>query len=683
MKKTWVFLLLLIFLWSTGALAQDTSQPMQPSQAAQPSQPTLTIKSLTPGQGAAIQNLTPAQQNVIQTEVNKQGGNITPQVIDTLKNRPEFKGVTPEEANKAKTMLEQKKEGTSLATEPLQPAVKAEEGKPMSLFNRFRNIPKYQNIPLDLRPFGFEFFMTAGVRLITDRKDVPVPPKYVVGPGDEIRILLWGRVNAQYDLTVDRDGKITVPQIGPIYVAGQTFEDVSKQVIKQSEQIVGTNVDVTMGALKTIPIFVLGDVMRPGAYTIGSFATITDALLIAGGPNEIGTMRNVQLRRKGKLFSTFDLYDLLLRGDKSQDVQLMAGDVVFVPVTGPLVGIAGNVKRPAIYELRGHSDLKTLIDLAGGLIPTAYTQQIQVERIVRGEKQIVVDIDDKHLQKLPFFTVQDADLVKIFPIVDQDDNAIFLFGNVKRPGKYELKPGLRVGDILKNTDDFLAETHYDYAIIKRLKPPSAEVSVIPFNLGDLIFKKSKEANLELKPKDEIVIFNRWSFLERPYMIVEGEIRGECNADQGAVPETASIDIAAFVTELQTMEDTLRKAGSFDIADRVRELSTELKVNAQTAPQKTKLPASKLFSLRMELHRAGYGDMAARIMDYENRAKAACRVSLVDNMRVRDAILASGGLTTESYLEKAQIVRKDAKGNITPSTLTWTAPSKEILNTTFL
>jgi len=267
MKKTWVFLLLLIFLWSTGALAQDTSQPMQPSQAAQPSQPTLTIKSLTPGQGAAIQNLTPAQQNAIQTEVNKQGGNITPQVIDTLKNRPEFKGVTPEEANKAKTMLEQKKEGTNLATEPLQPAVKAEEGKPMSLFNRFRNIPKYQNIPLDLRPFGFEFFMTAGVRLITDRKDVPVPPKYVVGPGDEIRILLWGRVNAQYDLTVDRDGKITVPQIGPIYVAGQTFEDVSKQVIKQSEQIVGTNVDVTMGALKTIPIFVLGDVMRPrGLY---------------------------------------------------------------------------------------------------------------------------------------------------------------------------------------------------------------------------------------------------------------------------------------------------------------------------------------------------------------------------------------------------------------------------------
>jgi len=113
-----------------------------------------------------------------------------------------------------------------------------------------------------------------------------------------------------------------------------------------------------------------------------------------------------------------------------------------------------------------------------------------------------------------------------------------------------------------------------------------------------------------------VIFNRWSFLERPYMIVEGEIRGECNADQGAVPETASIDIAAFVTELQTMEDTLRKAGSFDIADRVRELSTELKVNAQTAPQKTKLPASEAVSLRMELHRAGYGDMAARIMDYE-------------------------------------------------------------------
>ena len=175
---------------------------------------------------------------------------------------------------------------------------------------------------MDLKPFGYEFFRDAAVKVITDRKDVPVPSEYVVGTGDEVKILLWGRVNAQHDLIVDREGNITIPQIGPIHVAGMTFEKMATHLIRQSEQIVGANINITMGALKSIPVFVLGDVRRPGAYTIGSFATITDALLITGGPTDIGTMRNIQLRRKDKVITNFDLYELLLRGDKSKDRML-------------------------------------------------------------------------------------------------------------------------------------------------------------------------------------------------------------------------------------------------------------------------------------------------------------------------------------------------------------------------
>ena len=339
---------------------------------------------------------------------------------------------------------------------------------------------------MDLKPFGYDFFAAASIRILTDRRDIPVPSKYVIGPGDEVKLLLWGRVNAQYDLTVDRDGKITIPQIGPLFVAGKTFDEMSKQVNKQSEQIVGTNVDISMGGLKTIPIFVLGDVKRPGSYTIGSFATITDALLLAGGPTGIGSMRQVQLKRKGQLITTFDLYDLLLKGDKSKDMQLMAGDVVFVPVTGPMVGIAGNVKRPAIYELRGRYDLESVVDLAGGIIPTAYTQQIQVERIVKNERHVVFDINDKNLEKAAGVKLQDADLVKVFSIVDMNVNVVYLNGNVKRPGKYEIKEGMRLRDLIKDATELLPETYFAYALLKRLEPPGMETVLIPFSLANLL-----------------------------------------------------------------------------------------------------------------------------------------------------------------------------------------------------
>ena len=346
----------------------------------------------------------------------------------------------------------------------------------------------------------------------------------MVGPGDEVKILLWGRVNGQYNLVVDRDGKITIPQLGPVPVAGLTFEQMAANLVKLTEQTIGANIDVTMGALKTIPIFVLGDVRRPGAYTIGSFATITDALLLAGGPNEIGSMRKIQLRRKDRLLTIYDLYDLFLKGDKSKDKILEAGDVIFVPVTGPLAGIAGNVKRPAIYELKDRFDLQHLFELAGGIIPTAYTQQIQIERIVKNEKQIVVDVDDKHLEKAKAVKLQDADLVKVFSIVDMNVNAVYLNGNVKRPGKYEYKPGMKVKDLVKAPDDLLPETFYDYALIKRLRPPSLEAELIPFNLGKLLLQADAAENLELMPQDNVFIFSRWLFKDMPYVRVEGEVR---------------------------------------------------------------------------------------------------------------------------------------------------------------
>ncbi|MDD2277239.1 MAG: polysaccharide biosynthesis/export family protein, partial [Smithellaceae bacterium] len=253
------------------------------------------VPQMTPGQAAAYQSLTPAQQQAIQSELGKTGGQITPQAVEALKGRPEFQNISPVEIEKGKQLLEQQEKGQVKAperqgTENLdrkvpwaEKTVVGGEAAGDSLFDRSRKIGNYQDISLKLQLFGSEFFRESAVRVVTDRKDIPVPLKYVVGPGDEVKLLLWGRLNAQYNLTVDRDGKITIPQVGPMFVAGMTFEDMSKYLITQAEQIVGTNIDVSMGALKTISVFVLGDVRRPGAYTIGSFATITDALGRVGG----------------------------------------------------------------------------------------------------------------------------------------------------------------------------------------------------------------------------------------------------------------------------------------------------------------------------------------------------------------------------------------------------------------
>jgi protein involved in polysaccharide export with SLBB domain len=398
-----------------------------------------------------------------------------------------------------------------------------------TLFERFRPAGKYQEIATALKPFGHDFFAAGAAGSITERKDVPVPMNYVVGPGDEVRILLWGRMNAQYSLTVDRDGKITIPQVGPLFVSGMTFEEMSKKIILQTQQFVGANVDVSMGLLKTIPIYVLGDVLKPGAYTISSFATITDALLLAGGPTDVGSMRRVQLRRQGKTVTTFDLYDLFLKGDKSKDAFLQRDDVIFVPVTGPLVGVAGNVRRPAIYELKEDTSLALLFELAGGVLPSGYTQQIQVSRLQKNERQIVIDVDDKHLQNAQRMLLQDADLVQVFSIVERDMNAVYLDGNVRRPGKFEYKPGMRVKDVIGDVDNLMDDTYMDYAVIQRIVPPDRKTEVVPFNLGQALLKKDSASNVELKPEDRIIVYSRWMFAERPYVTVEGEIRGGCQA----------------------------------------------------------------------------------------------------------------------------------------------------------
>ena len=655
------------------------------------------------------------QRAACEAEIQRSGGRLTPEALQAIKERSAVKGAASDEDARGRWPGEQKE----------RPKVTVEEQKKKTIFDRSRNIGKYQDLSTDLKRFGADFFSEAEVSVTVDRKDVPVPMSYVIGPGDEIKLLLWGRVNAQYDLIVDRDGKVTIPQIGPLHVSGLTFEQMSKQLIKQAEQIVGANIDISMGSPKMIPIFVIGDVKRPGSYTVGSFSTITDALLTAGGPTEIGSMRNVQLKRKGRLVTTFDLYDLLLKGDKSHDVALLAGDVIFVPITGPVAGIAGNVRRPALYELKHRYDLEYLLELAGGITPSAYTQQIQIERIVRNQRHIVMDIDDKKMAKAAEITLHDADLVKIFPIMDINVNVVYLNGNVKRPGKYEMKPGMRLGDLLKSPDDLLSETYLEYALIKRLEPPDMKTVLVPLNLENLLLKKDERANVELKPRDSIYIFHQGLFKDSPFVRIEGEIRGDCATDA----EKPRYSQYRLSQSLKAIEEDLKKQGLTDLAKQVWTIESEVADNLKIPPedfrnlrtqlvkvgrpdlanqlleieQKVKkggaladvtaelvlienilkrmsmydqaatvrsihdeiknfgrVPTENMRVLRADLIRTNQADLANRLLEIENRTKLSCNIPFVENMRVKDVLLISGGLTSNSYLDRAEIIRTNNK-----------------------
>ena len=212
-----------------------------------------------------------------------------------------------------------------------------------------------------------------------------MPADYVIGPGDSIRVQFFGNQNGVYEFDVTREGVLNLPDLGPVTVAGITFSELRRDLDRRvQEMLIGTQVSVSMGQLRTIRVFVLGDVNAPGSYVVGSLATISSALYLSGGISEVGSLRDIQLKRAGRVVATLDLYDLLLRGDTAGDARLQAGDAIFVPPVGATVGVGGAVKRPAIYEAKGRLTLAAAVGLAGGLSPDAYGAGATIERIGGG-----------------------------------------------------------------------------------------------------------------------------------------------------------------------------------------------------------------------------------------------------------------------------------------------------------
>jgi len=364
-----------------------------------------------------------------------------------------------------------------------------------------------------LKPFGYDLFK--GVpSTFAPVSDIQVPVDYVVGPGDTLVVQLYGNDSSHYELTVARDGRLNFPKLGPIVVGGLSFDAVRDAIQQRvAKQLIGTNVSVTMGDLRSIRVFVLGEADKPGSYTVSGLSTMTNALFVSGGVKHTGSLRNIELKRNGRLVTTLDLYDLLLHGDTSGDKQLLPGDVIFIPPIGPTVSVFGGVRRPAVYELNRENTVAQAIAIAGGLVPDADEKLVQLERIQPSRLREMRNID---LTASAGRATQlgNGDKLHIPSIRPTLENSVVLSGYVFRQGQFEYRRGLRLSDVLPSFDELRPNADQHYIMIRREIPPEQKVQVISADLTRALAARGSAEDPELRPRDKIFVFDLSSDRER-------------------------------------------------------------------------------------------------------------------------------------------------------------------------
>jgi protein involved in polysaccharide export with SLBB domain len=468
--------------------------------------------------------------------------------------------------------------------------------------------------------------------------NVPVTADYMIGPGDELLVRGWGQVDFDLSVTVDRNGAIYLPKVGNVNVSGIRFQSLQgylKNSISRSFR--NFDLNVSLGKLRSIQVFVVGQARRPGAYTVSSLSTLVNTLFASGGPSLRGSLRHIQVKREGRVASELDMYDFLLNGDKSKDIALLPGDVIYIPPVGQLAAIAGSINSPAIYELKGDKTaLSELIDLAGGLTTTANGDKVRVERI-----------DDRKMRKVEEFSLdaagqqrllKDGDVVQVQAISGQFDNAVTLRGNVANPGRYPWHEGMRVKDLIPDMDALIVpeywarqnrifrtdiaderglrteikrnqnEINWDYALIDRLQKDELTTALLPFSLGKALSGDDAENNLPLQPGDVVTIFSKEDIRvpaakRSVYVRLEGEFNqaGVYKAQPGEtlrqlVARAGGLTPSAYLFAAEFDRDSVRASQQRkleEMADRMAEdIERNLAAKSQAALGKEEVDAAK-------------------------------------------------------------------------------------------
>ena len=390
---------------------------------------------------------------------------------------------------------------------------KTEKNQPLKKQKTEDSVAKTDDLPEHINPFDHGDLALFGHDLFAGEPDTfqpnssaPVEPDYLLGPGDQLNIQLYGKVNEFFEQKILRDGSISFPKIGPIGVAGMNFAEATQLINRKvAEEYIGVKVSVSLGALRAMQIFVFGEAYKPGRYTVPALSTITNVLYLSGGISEIASLRNIQIKRNGKIQAVFDLYDLLLNGDRSSDIRLQSGDTIFIPTIGQTASIQGQIRRPATYEMTANPTIKSLVALAGGLLPKAFKAKARIKRVDHKGFMTIIDVD-LETPKGPDTPLKNGDLLVIDAVADESNNTVTLSGNVYHPGEFLWREGLRVKDIIPSIDRLKPNTDLNFSLLRRASKPSGAITTMYLSLSNIFSESESPLNYALKPRDELIIF---------------------------------------------------------------------------------------------------------------------------------------------------------------------------------
>jgi protein involved in polysaccharide export with SLBB domain len=535
--------------------------------------------------------------------------------------------------------------------------------------NPYSDIPSLYDLyvqasvqPGKVERFGLEVFRNGTRDLDAVPMDLPVGPDYVVGPGDGLSINLWGGVSQRLTRTVDRQGRIALPEVGPLLVSGRSLGDVQTFVQQALRtQYRDTSADVSLSRLRTVRVYVVGEVAEPGAYDISSLSTPLNALLEAGGVTPRGSLRKVKHYRGKQLVEEVDTYDLLLRGISTDISHLENGDSLVVPPVGALVTVTGMVRRPAVYELNGENSLQDVLELAGGILPAAALRHIELQRLEEHEKRTMLDLNlpendtpDDIANQLNAFKIKDGDEIHIFPIASYNESAVYLQGHVLRPGKYSYHDEMKLTDLLGSYSDLLPEPSGRYAEIIRLNAPDFRPSVESFDLTVALANPASAPKLQ--PLDTVRIFSRYDFDPPPIVWVGGDVH---KPGQYRTSGQVRLRDAIFLAGGPTQDADLKTAQLFrtEADGKLRIFSVDLgeALNGKPSENIEVFPRDRIL-----IHR-NLAKLDPPTVTIKGEVARPGRFPFTSNMRVQDLINSAGGLKRSADTQQADLTRY-AEGN---------------------
>lgn len=574
-------------------------------------------------------------------------------------------GLSPVEANKLRERilgLKRSAAGGDLSNSPLNTGRSWNDSQASDPFDSLRTSdPYYDLTPFQKKIFGYKLFHSKGLDF-NPSLNIPTPLNYVIGAGDQLLIDVYGASQQSFDLTVSPEGRILVPSVGPVQVGGSTIEAAVARLKTQLGRIysglLGSNpntfLQVRLGNIRSIKVSMVGELSKPGTYTLPSFATVFNGLYAAGGPNENGAFRNIQVYRSSRLVATVDIYEFLAKGEQSSNITLQDNDVVIVPPVDSRVEISGPVRREGFFEVKAGESLKDLYIYTGGFQPNAYTSRITVRRIEDNAKK-VIDVPQAEFDS---FHPLDGDEILIGEAMDRFTNRVQISGAVFRPGEYALEEsGLTIRQLIEKADGLKQDAFSGRATLYRTSD-DLTLAAMPLDLKGIL--DGSVQDVVLKNEDLLFVPSRYDIREEYYVKVSGEVNFP-----GTYPFASEMTIGDLVLRAGGLLESASNS-SLEIARRVRDASTgkiaeiiTLNINAdlKLSPEEinTRLsPFDHIFIRR----KPGFVQEQLITLRGEVRFPGDYAISSA-NERISDMIKRAGGFSDFAYPKGASLIRRTA------------------------